>query len=552
VRRAGLQSSSTGLPAWKRGQPGQVGNEAALTFATSAGVRLVTLLFTLFVLGGCASLPNNVERSRSIALEAPPDAPLAMVAHEAGIAAGQSGFRPLAQGNFSLDARFELIRRARVSLDLQYYLIGNDGTGRAILRALRDAAQRGVRVRLLVDDLYTEGLDDALLGLAAQRNVEVRLFNPFAYGRAAPALRLWNFVSDFNRLNHRMHNKLFIADGALAIAGGRNLADEYFFRNAQANFIDFDLLLTGTVVRQLSATFDDYWNSEQVFPIQSVADNRLADDERRAAFERLTAGDEVPATPAGHDLLGLSGIGAELDAHRYSFVTADADVYADAPSKVRGIDESQLQNTVTARFISLLREARSEVVLISPYFVPGKQGLAHMREAREHGVTVRVVTNAMAASDEPLVNSGYDRYRTDMLRIGVQLFEMSSARLKHDPRLRSAMGSSAGRLHAKLGFIDRHTLLVGSLNMDPRSARTNTELGIAIRSPELVRQVSTVFYLDEAPGVYEVHLAPDGNSVQWVGRNEDGEERVDSEPEASLWQRLRLFLLSLVVPEDML
>jgi cardiolipin synthase C len=518
-------------------------------------LRALLALCLSILIAGCASLPAGVERPASSALPAPADAPLATVARDAGIPPEKSGFRPLPQANFALDARLELIQRAQSSLDLQYYLIGNDSTGHSVLRALRDAALRGVRVRLLVDDLYTGDIDDLLLGLAAHPNVQVRLFNPFAYGRNAPVLRLWHFMADFRRLNHRMHNKLFIADGAVAIAGGRNLADEYFFRNREANFVDFDLAMVGAIVPRLEGFFDSYWNSDLVYPVQALADNRLDDAERRAAFDRLT--EPEPSTPnalpppTSLDMLQLPTLGAELGAHRYHFIAADARAYADPPAKASAQAEN-LPPTLHSKFVELLHEARSEVVLFSPYFIPGKEGLERMRLAREHGIAVRIVTNAMAASDEPLVNLGYDRYRADMLRMGVQLFEMSSARLKRDQRVRGVLGSSSGRLHAKLGFIDREMLLVGSMNLDPRSSRTNTEIGIAVRSPELVRQVMRVFSLEEATGVYEVQLAPDGNKVQWVGRNDDGEERYEEEPESRFWQRIRLFFLSLLVPEDML
>ncbi|MDQ6679884.1 MAG: phospholipase D-like domain-containing protein, partial [Pseudomonadota bacterium] len=212
------------------------------------------------LLAGCASLPESVVRPVSTVLVAPPSAPLAAASRAASLADGYSGFRAMPQSAVALDARLELIRRATLSLDLQCYLIGDDSIGRLILRELGAAADRGVRVRLLLDDLYAEGLDELLLGLAAHPGVEIRLFNPFAYGRNSSLARLWHLATDFRRLNHRMHNKLFIADGSVAVAGGRNLADEYFLRNKSANFIDFDLLVAGAVVTDLNAAFDAYWN----------------------------------------------------------------------------------------------------------------------------------------------------------------------------------------------------------------------------------------------------------------------------------------------------
>jgi putative cardiolipin synthase len=518
-------------------------------------LRAMRVWILALLLCGCAGLPTGIDRTFTAALAPPPGSELADVARDAHVLAGKSGFRPLPQSNFALDARLELIRRAQSSLDLQYYLVGNDSTGLSVLRGLRDAAQRGVRVRLLIDDMYTLDMDDLLLGLAAYPNVEVRLFNPFTYGRNSSALRLWGFATDFSRLNHRMHNKLFIADGAVAIAGGRNLADEYFFRSNAANFIDFDLAIIGTLVPELSGYFDAYWNSEFAYPIQSIADNGLDAEHRRASFDHLT--ETVPpsrnALPraSDKDLLGLPTLGAELDGHAYHFIAADARAFADAPAKARGSGDPP-PVTLHSKFVEQMSQAQSEVVLFSPYFIPGEDGLERMRHARSRGVAVRIVTNAMAASDEPLVSLDYGHYRTDMLRMGVQLFEISSARLRRDQRVRGVLGSTHGRLHAKLAFVDRQLLLVGSLNFDPRSRLTNTEIGMSVRSAELVRQVMSLYDYASEADVYEVHLTPDGSNVQWVGRNEDGEERYQSEPESSAWQRMRLFLLSLFVPEDML
>jgi len=523
---------------------------------TVAGAwRLLFAGWVIALLSGCATVLPEVERVPSHALAAPPDTPLASVAREAGVPPDRSGFRPLQQSGYALDARLTLIRQAQASLDLQYYLIGNDSTGHLILRELRDAAARGVRVRLLVDDLYTVGMDRLLLGLAAHPNIEVRLFNPFVSGRELATFRMLNFIGDFRRLNHRMHNKLFIADGAMAVAGGRNLADEYFLRSKEANFIDFDLLITGALVPELSQWFDLYWNSEQVYPVSSIASSSLSPAELRAYFEEKTGTDgaTVPPAPADADINGQLAFSTQLAQHDFHFFVAEAKAYADAPQKAsRNDTRPNAADTVTRRFLDMLRESRHEVLLFSPYFIPGKPGLERLRQAREAGIEVRIITNALATSDEPLVNIGYQRYRNEMLGMGVQLYEISSSRLRHDPLLRRAFGSSRGRLHAKMAFIDRKTVLVGSMNMDPRSAKTNTELGIAVRSPELAKTILEGFKVDRFAGVYRVQLKPDGSGVQWTARDENGVETLTDEPDTSLWQRMRLFFMFLFVPEDLL
>jgi len=510
----------------------------------SSGLRraTTTLLASLALMAGCAVLPSVVDRPPSTTQVAPPEAPLAVMARAIVVPNGQSAVRPLIFPDLALDARLDLMRRAQVSLDLQSYMIGNDGTGRMLLRELRNAAARGVRVRLLLDDLYADGMDDLLLGLAAHPGVEVRVFNPFAYGRGSSLPRFWHLITDLRRLNHRMHNKLFTADGVVAVAGGRNLADEYFMQSKDANFIDFDLQMTGTVVQQLTRIFDEYWNSERAYPLHTVAANELGAAERRELFERMTERHRTPPPK----------LGPEPPARDPGFYIAPAGAVADKPSKAFLATYGPAPDTVMSGFVRLLGEARSEVIVVSPYFIPGKFGIDHMRKMRDAGISLRVVTNAFGASDEPLVNIGYERYRLEMLRMGVQVFEVTSARLKRDTQLRSALGSSAGRLHAKIGFIDRKTFLVGSMNLDARSAFTNTELGIVVRSPELVQTLLEVYKIDSGVGVYEVRLKSDGRSIEWVGYDPERDERLEADPESNWLHRLRLFLLGLLVPEDLL
>ncbi len=516
--------------------------------------RLLFAALVMAVLAGCASLPAEVQRTPSTTLVAPADAPLARVAAEAAIPADKSGFWPMPQSNFALDARLTLIRNARASVDLQYYLIGNDTIGRLVLRELRDAAARGVRVRLLLDDLYTQGLDELLLGLAAHDNVEVRLFNPFVSGRSWSLGRFISFAGDFRRLNHRMHNKLFIADGTMAVAGGRNLADEYFFRSRDANFLDMDLLITGSLLPQLNSFFDMYWNSAMVYPLSSIVASGQPRQALQDEFDDATAGPTDPATlpPETADSYGAPAFSKALAEHAFRFVVADAGAHADSPDKARSDAGGSPADTVTSRFMSFLREAKQEALLFSPYFIPGDAGLKRMQDARDRGVQVRIVTNAMGTSDEPLVNLSYERYRRRMLGMGVQLYEISSSRLTRDPTLRRALGSSRGRLHAKMAFIDRRLVLVGSMNMDPRSAYTNTEIGIGIRSPELAKLILDVYRADSFNGVYQVQMKPDGSGVEWVGRDSDGEEVLVDEPDTSLWQRFKLWLLFKFIPEDLL
>ncbi len=518
--------------------------------------RLIGALL-IAALGGCAGVLPQVERTPSNVWPGSPDAPLVMIAHDAGLAANTSGVWPLPQASFALDARLAMIQAATRSIDLQAYLIAADSTGHVLLRALRDAALRGVRVRVLVDDLYTTDTDTLLLGLAAHPNIELRLFNPFVSGRDSSLGRLVALAGDFKRLNHRMHNKLFIADGAVAVVGGRNLADEYFLRGKQGNFIDFDLLVTGAVLPQLSHWFDLYWNSPQVYPaldiVRAVGPPPAAAEELRAAFERSTLADQPQPAPSGTDLFGAPPFSTALAERRFHWLSTAAMAFADSPRKIEPENYSiPINDTLTHRFLNLVGEAHHEVLLMSPYFIPGPEALEQIQALRAAGVGVRVVTNSLAASDEPLVSIGLARHQTRLLELGVDLYEMSSTRLKLDHTLRRLLGASTGRLHAKLGFLDRKTVLVGSMNLDPRSDKINTEIGMVVHSAELASMILGAFRVDELTGVYRVKLRPDGAGVRWTAADADRTEELDIDPDTSLWQRVRLMLMSWFIPESQL
>ena len=285
---------------------------------------------------GCGTLPTNVERPPSVALSASAQSPLAQIAQVSLPEPQLTGFRLMPLGAYSLDARVALAQRATQSLDVQYYLIQNDKTGRLLLRNVRDAARRGVRVRLIVDDLYTTGGDRLFIGLSAFPNVEVRLFNPFCCGRDSLLDKYVYSLAEFGRLNHRMHNKLFIADGAVAIAGGRNIADEYFMRSMSDNFVDMDAFIIGAVVPQLAAIFDRYWNSPQVYPVEAILGTGESREELQREFDALVDEGEqmMAASPPPTDVLGYGPIREDLDAGRLGLVWGTATAFADSPAKV--------------------------------------------------------------------------------------------------------------------------------------------------------------------------------------------------------------------------
>ncbi|MFL6663532.1 MAG: phospholipase D-like domain-containing protein [Rhizobacter sp.] len=509
----------------------------------------------LALLGGCTSLPA-VDRQAiaSSAIGMSPVTALGRMAQVSTPAPELSGFRLMPLGTFSYDARLQLARRAQVSLDLQYYHFENDESGRFLLRALRDAAQRGVRVRLLIDDFYTGGKDPLFIAFAAHENVQVRLFNPFRSAReSGQAGRFLAAIGDWSRVNHRMHNKMFIADGAMAVFGGRNVANEYFLRGDKGeNFIDLDAFATGAIVAPMQALFDSYWNSSPVYPLDAVAASTLGKAQLRASFEDWTGPADTPPPPLPpNDILGHAPIAEDLDAGRLNLIWASAYVFADPPDKPFEQLDGRWETSATYNAFEAIRRAEAEVVVSSPYLVPGPRGLALIRDMRNRGVALSFLTNSLASTDEPLVHLGYSRHREEMLRLGVELYELSSVRVKQNKR-NFLYGSSLGRLHAKLIVIDRKTVFIGSMNFDPRSAHTNTELGAVIQSPELARELLRVIDIDRAHNAYRVRLAPDGSGLQWLStEGNDSVLRAD-EPEASAWIRFKLWLLNHVVSDRLL
>jgi cardiolipin synthase C len=511
---------------------------------------------------GCAALPRDVQRVPSHAIGASADTELGRIARASAPDPTRSGFRLLSWSAQSLQARIELVRRAQVSLDVQYYVIHDDETGRHLLRALRDAAQRGVRVRLLVDDLYTAGTDPLLLGLAAHPNAEVRLFNPFPMGRDSLGARLTASLFDLGRVNHRMHNKLLIADGAMAVAGGRNIGNEYFMVSGLANYIDLDAFAVGPIVTQLAALFDQYWNSDIVFPVRSIAVPEGTDAEQRARFDALTdparGAPPAPAPRYAKDISEQRNVEEELAEGRLDLHWAEAEAFADSPDKVlrhsrRAATDRSEQKTVRQGLMRELLRSRREVLVSSPYFVPNAEVIEDIREGRLWGLQITIVTNSLASTDEPLVHAGYQRYRHAMLDLGVQLYEVVPSQVSRSKNL-GTFGQSVGRFHAKAAAIDGEVLFIGSLNFDPRSDKLNTELGLFVRSPALAAQLMYLGNLVTSQAAYRVRLAKDKSSLEWVLPNPDGgaETVLTSEPDTGFFERLWLQLIGPLVPEDVL
>jgi len=351
-----------------------------------------------------------------------------------------------------------------------------------------------------------------------------------------------------------MHNKLFIADSAMVIAGGRNIADEYFARSMSGNFVDMDAFIVGAVVPKLMSIFDAYWNSAHAYPVSQVIATDRNREQLQEGFNKLVdEGDQMMAVKMPPtDILGYGPITDDLDAGRLGLEWGTANAFADSPDKVTAMTrEAARSMSVTMNVFDLVKVAQSEVMLCSPYFVPGEMGVQGFTELRKRDVKVTILTNSLASNDEPLVHIGYARYRPELLRAGVDLYELSPTRVLQNKRLDLAIpGASLGRLHAKTAVIDRSIAFIGSMNLDPRSDSTNTELGVIIRSPEFAREVLRVIHISRLQSAYRLQLGADGHSLQWLTTDDNGEVILYVEPDTTFLLRLQSMLYGPFVPEQ--
>ncbi len=499
--------------------------------------RLRNALAAVFLVlaAGCASLPKSFDKHPSAAVPSSASTALGQLAGHS-VSNNFSGVRLIASGQEAYASLISLADHAQRSIDVQQYIIARDDSARTILRHLYDAADRGVRVRLLVDDMNTVGQDRRMLRVAEHRNMEIRVFNPFPAGRVSLMFRFVFSAMQIPRINHRMHNKLFVADNAVAITGGRNIGDEYFVRSKVSNFLDLDLLVAGPVVSQLSDSFDAFWNSDYSYPISALAN-------RGKAFAPLKPFVEPEIEPEAKTLE------QNIVAGRLDLLWVPAAVLADQPTKIAGDSSIDAEDTVSDSVLALMQTATQEVTIISPYFVPGEKGVAVMSDLVKHGVRVRVLTNSLATTDSPVVHIGYSRYRKPLLRAGVELNEMRAQLGQKRVRFHPFRSSHAS-LHAKSLVIDHKTVFIGSMNMDARSARTNSELGIVVRSPIVARQVEAVFDDVEFDGSYSLRLKSK-HRIEWV-LDGDTPEVWTHDPESSLLKRFSLRLISPIAPDDLL
>jgi putative cardiolipin synthase len=504
----------------------------------------------LAVLHGCASIDIDRAARRSVSHAIPQDTPstLQKLAHKPSAAnPKESSFVLLDDGLDALAARLWLAEKAEKTLDVQYYIFHGDKTGALLGEALIKAADRGVRVRVLLDDIYTHRHESGILAVDSHPNIEVRLFNPFYYRSGDPLIQLGQFLHD-DRLNRRMHNKLFAADNQFAITGGRNVGDEYFVAHEAFSFVDLDVLASGPVVADLSASFDAYWASEAVVPARALPGYKEARSRLPALKEALQRGKtELDNSDYGRELKAIQ-FEARLRSGKLPAHLGTADVIADPPEKVEG--DTPVSELLVGQLAGLGLSARKEMLVISPYFVPGKVGTDWLGYLRARGARVRVLTNSLAASDVPVVHAGYASYREGLLNLGVELYELKPLPNTSPKKSRIVgSGSSRSSLHTKSFVFDRERVFIGSFNFDPRSALLNTELGLVINSKAAAEKVAGMAERAMDP-LYSHRLSmrktEGGSEIIWTSRTDRGDIATDDEPNTTWWERLKLRLLMLL------
>jgi cardiolipin synthase C len=487
------------------------------------------------ILSICAcGLPNGGERTHSAAITGSADTELAKLVRPRVMAhPGQSGLHSLPDGREALAARIALVDAAQCSLDVQYFIWNKDMSGRVMIERLFRAADRGVRVRLLLDDLGTMPSDTTLLTIDSHPNIEVRMFNPVALRTP----RMIGMIADFGRVNKRMHNKSFTADGQASIVGGRNIGDEYFEARAEMNFADLDVVVIGPVVKEVSAQFDLYWNNPSAVPISNLARQNTTPEQFAEQRANLAAHHQTAKASDYAQSLRVSEIARQLKSRSLEYDWGKATIIEDHPDKV-ATSSDKTETHLAPQLREVVAKTKKELLLVSPYFVPGKQGVELLADVRKRGVRVVVITNSLASTDGVPVHSKYQHYRRSLIDAGIELYEIkptAGAQLKR--RFRQSAGSSTGGLHAKTFTFDRRIGFIGSYNLDPRSSKLNTEMGVLFDCPQLAKRLPELIERNLDENAYR--LALEGNRLVWVTYEDGKEVRYYSEPDAGLVKRIK-------------
>lgn len=498
----------------------------------------------------CASLPPLSGRTPSYAADDTASTRLGSAFRESEQAhTGEDAFALLPNAVDALVARVVLAESADRTLDLQYYIWHDDLTGRELGAAVLRAADRGVRVRILLDDLGTNADDRLLLALDSHPNVQIRLFNPVADRTFKKLSALFHFA----RINRRMHNKAMIADNQAAILGGRNIGDEYFGASTTVAFGDLDVLVHGPVVHDVSDSFDAFWNSDSAYPIATLIGHKADPDALPAVRKKL---DEYLKSEQNSDYIehAKDRIGPYLANGATGYSWGHAALLHDDPAKVEQ-SRTETDTHLMTQFRALMLQPRHDMLVVSPYFIPGQEGVAWLSKLSHDGVSVKVLTNSLASTDVAAVHAGYRRYREALISAGVHLYELRP-NPDEGPTKKSTFGSSRASLHAKTYVFDRQMIFIGSMNLDARSMDLNTEIGLLCESPDIAAEVADGIGSQLDRLAWRVELRPSANGTLhpvWLQTAADGTVmQYDSEPEASSMRRLQVWFLGLLPIESQL
>lgn len=500
------------------------------------------MLVVAGLLAGCATVSFDQPKSYSIALTNTGDTRLGKaVADWTALHEGLSGFYPLTKGMDALGVRLRLAERAQKSIDLQYFLMKNDTAGAVMVNALLKSADRGVRVRFLLDDIFTTVPDRTFLLMDQHPNIEIRIFNPLS----RRGIWAFNYIGDFSQANRRMHNKSFTVDNAISVVGGRNIADEYFQLKKDSVFVDFDVLALGPVAADISKSFDQYWNHSRAVPVEQFITAKKNEDLQTVRANVAAKLDDIYETVYRKAL--NSQLLQDLIADRQPLFVGPARVLADNPDKlINKIDEAHMQLAKDLR--GVVRRAETEIIFISPYYVPGDRGVQLIRDLVAKGVRVVILTNSLASNNHVPVHSAYARYRRDVVKAGAELYEMranAARELEGDEK-----GPEVLTLHTKAFLIDRRYLFVGSLNLDPRSIEINAEMGLLIDCEPMVRTFTDRAEERLSAVTYRV-LVNDKGKLEWHTRIDKQEVIETKEPLTGWWLRFKAWFMK-IAPESQL
>lgn len=515
---------------------------------TIGGLFLITII--LFV-AGCASLPSNSGNPESFALLDTGDTRLGKAYYQlAKNQPEESGFLLLDYGLDALTARLELAQEAERSIDVQYYLFHNDLTGRLLIDELLKAADRGVRVRVLLDDIDLGGRDEGLVVFASHKNITVRIFNPFSRN----IFRWSQFLTRFGSVTRRMHNKSFTIDNQATIVGGRNIGDEYFAADPSFSFIDLDVLAIGPVVKEVSASFDTYWNSDLSYPVEILRPDLIGSDKLEEGRKRLSAYLFEEEVQNYQQSLHNSELAQSIRDKSLQYNWADAKALHDHPEKVESYEKDQVY-TLSYQMNIFLASLHKELLIFSPSFVPGKKVTEKLSKLSKNGIRVRILTNSLASTDVPVVHAGYAKYRKALLRNGVELYEMNSILSRKERKQRGPHASSKASLHSKSLIVDREMVFIGSLNIDPRSVTENTEIGIMLMSKVAAEAMAQAFDDMTESMAFRLELRTDKEGfehIYWTGL-ENGKKRTwSADPHTGFWKRFGVFFMGLLPIESQL